>query len=262
MPRSGGNRAGIERGHLRPDGDPAIATELLVGPVYFRLVFGGDLSEPSRTGWRTPSTTHSRCNAPRDPRVVHRAYARCLAKTNRETAMKVGLMAPQGWKGEYDGWDAGRAWERTVELARRRGARVRVAVGVRPLPHGARSDRRDHVRVVLEPAALAGSPAGSESGTWSSARSSAIRAHGQAGLDHRCHLRRPVRAGHRRRLEGGRVARVRLRLPTHGQRIGRLGDHLEVITRMLGPGRATFAGATPRSTGRSTSQRASSGTSR
>jgi AcrR family transcriptional regulator len=34
---------GIARGDLRPDADPAIATELLVGPVYFRLVFGGRL---------------------------------------------------------------------------------------------------------------------------------------------------------------------------------------------------------------------------
>ena len=34
---------GIARGDLRPDVDPAIATELLVGPVYFRLVFGGRL---------------------------------------------------------------------------------------------------------------------------------------------------------------------------------------------------------------------------
>jgi AcrR family transcriptional regulator len=34
---------GIERGDLRPDTDPAVATELLVGPVYFRLVFGGRL---------------------------------------------------------------------------------------------------------------------------------------------------------------------------------------------------------------------------
>jgi alkanesulfonate monooxygenase SsuD/methylene tetrahydromethanopterin reductase-like flavin-dependent oxidoreductase (luciferase family) len=32
--------------------------------------------------------------------------------------MQVGLMAPQGWKGEYDGWDSAEAWERTVELAR------------------------------------------------------------------------------------------------------------------------------------------------
>jgi AcrR family transcriptional regulator len=35
---------GIERGDLRPDADPEIATELLAGPVYFRLIFGGELS--------------------------------------------------------------------------------------------------------------------------------------------------------------------------------------------------------------------------
>ena len=32
--------------------------------------------------------------------------------------MQVGLMAPQGWKGEYDGWDAAAAWARTIELAK------------------------------------------------------------------------------------------------------------------------------------------------
>ena len=32
--------------------------------------------------------------------------------------MQVGLMAPQGWKGEYDGWAPADAWARTVELAR------------------------------------------------------------------------------------------------------------------------------------------------
>jgi len=34
---------GIARGDLRPDADANVATELLVGPVYFRLMFGGDL---------------------------------------------------------------------------------------------------------------------------------------------------------------------------------------------------------------------------
>lgn len=37
-------RRGIARGDLRPDADPEIATELLVGPVYFRLMFGGELT--------------------------------------------------------------------------------------------------------------------------------------------------------------------------------------------------------------------------
>ena len=36
-------RRGIDRGDLRPGADPDLATELLVGPVYFRLMFGGEL---------------------------------------------------------------------------------------------------------------------------------------------------------------------------------------------------------------------------
>ena len=32
--------------------------------------------------------------------------------------MDVGVIVPQGWTGEYDGWDARRAWRRTEELAR------------------------------------------------------------------------------------------------------------------------------------------------
>jgi AcrR family transcriptional regulator len=35
---------GIQRGDLRPDVEVDVATELLVGPVYFRLMFGGDLN--------------------------------------------------------------------------------------------------------------------------------------------------------------------------------------------------------------------------
>ena len=34
---------GIARGDLRADADAGVATELLVGPVYFRLMFGGVL---------------------------------------------------------------------------------------------------------------------------------------------------------------------------------------------------------------------------
>lgn len=31
--------------------------------------------------------------------------------------MRVGIIVPQGWTGEYDGWDASRAWARTVAVA-------------------------------------------------------------------------------------------------------------------------------------------------
>ncbi|MFV2062808.1 MAG: TetR/AcrR family transcriptional regulator [Chloroflexota bacterium] len=34
---------GVRRGDLRPDLDAEVATEMLVGPVYFRLMFGGQL---------------------------------------------------------------------------------------------------------------------------------------------------------------------------------------------------------------------------
>jgi AcrR family transcriptional regulator len=36
-------RRGVARGDLEADADPGLATELLVGPVYFRLMFGGEL---------------------------------------------------------------------------------------------------------------------------------------------------------------------------------------------------------------------------
>ncbi len=31
--------------------------------------------------------------------------------------MRVGIIVPQGWTGEYDGWDPARAWARTVSIA-------------------------------------------------------------------------------------------------------------------------------------------------
>jgi AcrR family transcriptional regulator len=34
---------GIRRGDLRPDLQPEVATEMLIGPLYFRLMFGGTL---------------------------------------------------------------------------------------------------------------------------------------------------------------------------------------------------------------------------
>ncbi len=40
---------GIERGDLRRDVNTDVATELLVGPVYFRLMFGGELNDEFAT---------------------------------------------------------------------------------------------------------------------------------------------------------------------------------------------------------------------
>ena len=99
-----------------------------------------------------------------------------------------------------------------------RGARLRVAVGLRPLPHRAGADRRDHVRVVLGARGAGdGDDARAARAHGRLHRLPQPGAHGQAVIDARRHQRRPVRAGHRRRLEGRRVARLRLRLPVAGR---------------------------------------------
>ena len=129
--------------------------------------------------------------------------------------MQVGLLVPQGWKGEYDGWAAADAWARTVELAGQAEALGFESLWV-----------FDHFHTVPDPT----DEITFESFSVLTALAMADRArpprpHGrlhrvpqpradrQDVLDHRRHQRRPVRARHRRRLEGRGVARLRLRLP-------------------------------------------------
>jgi AcrR family transcriptional regulator len=66
---------GIARGDLRRDADVDLATDLLVGPVYFRQVFGGELSDRVArrivdaflAGYQ-PHDHHQRGATPRAPR--------------------------------------------------------------------------------------------------------------------------------------------------------------------------------------------------
>jgi F420-dependent oxidoreductase-like protein len=39
------------------------------------------------------------------------------ARHRSEASMKLGVIVPQGWTGEYHGWDATAAWARSIELA-------------------------------------------------------------------------------------------------------------------------------------------------
>ncbi len=63
---------GIARGDLRPDADASVATELLVGPVYFRLVFGGRLDEAFADRIVGLVLEGYAPRVPRDPRSVPR----------------------------------------------------------------------------------------------------------------------------------------------------------------------------------------------
>ena len=129
--------------------------------------------------------------------------------------MQVGLMAPQGWKGEYDGWQPADAWARTVELATNADALGFESLWV-----------FDHFHTVPAPTDEITFESFSVLSALAMATSRVRLGHmvvctgfrnpgpdGQAVVDDRRHQRRPVRARHRGRLEGRGVAGVRLRLP-------------------------------------------------
>ena len=158
--------------------------------------------------------------------------------------MKVGLMVPQGWKGEYDGWRAEDAWARTMALAGDAEALGFESLWV-----------FDHFHTV---------PVPTDEITFESF--STITA---AAM-----VTKRVRLGHMVVCTGFRNPALTAKLastidvisggrfelglgagwkedewraygygyPTLGERLAVLGEHLEIIRRMLEPGRATFSG--------------------
>ena len=158
--------------------------------------------------------------------------------------MQVGLMAPQGWKGEYDGWDPADAWSRTVELARQA-----EALGFESLW------AFDHFHTVPEPTdemtlescyvltALAMVTERVRLGhmvVGTGFRNPALTAKLSSTLD-------TISGG---RFELGIGAGWKEEewiaygygFPSLADRLSTLGDHLEIITRMLAPGRSTYDG--------------------
>ncbi len=158
--------------------------------------------------------------------------------------MKIGLMSPQGWKGEYDGWDPAEAWERTLELARNAEALGFESLWV-----------FDHFHTVPVP-------------------TDEITFESFSQLSALAIVTDRVRLGHMVICTGFRNPALTAKLastidvisggrfelgigagwkedewlaygygfPPTGERITTFGEHLEVITRMLAPGRATWEG--------------------
>ena len=158
--------------------------------------------------------------------------------------MQIGLMAPQGWKGEYDGWDAAEAWARTVELAYQA-----EELGIESLWVF------DHFHTVPDPT----DEITFESFSVLSALAMATR---RVRLGHMVVCTGFRNPAHTAKLSstidvisGGRFElgigagwkkdewlAYGYGFPPIGERMDAFGDHLEVITRMLAPGRATYAG--------------------
>jgi alkanesulfonate monooxygenase SsuD/methylene tetrahydromethanopterin reductase-like flavin-dependent oxidoreductase (luciferase family) len=158
--------------------------------------------------------------------------------------MEIGVVIPQGWTGEYDGWDARRAWERTVAVTRQAERLGFESAWV-----------FDHFQTEPEPsdeltfesfstlAALAASTERVRLGhvvICTAYRNPALTAKMIGTLD--------VISGGRMELgigAGWKEDEWRAYgygFPDTKTRLATLADHLEIITRMLGPGHATFAG--------------------
>lgn len=158
--------------------------------------------------------------------------------------MQVGLMAPQGWKGEYDGWDPAEAWQRTVELARQAEDLGFESLWV-----------FDHFHTVPEPT----DEITFESFSVLSALAMATR---RVRLGHMVVCTGFRNPAHTAKLSstidvisGGRFElgigagwkkdewlAYGYGFPPIGERLDALGDDLEVISRMFAPGRATYEG--------------------
>ena len=158
--------------------------------------------------------------------------------------MDVGVLIPQGWKGEYAGWDPARAWARTVELARQADELGFESEWV-----------FDHFTTVPEP-------------------TDEITFESFSVLSALAMVTKRVRMGHMVICAGFRNPALTAKLastidvisggrfelgigggwkedewiaygygfPPIGERLAALSDHLEIIRRMLEPGRATHEG--------------------
>ncbi len=158
--------------------------------------------------------------------------------------MQVGLMAPQGWKGEYDGWDPGDAWTRTVALAEQAETLGFESLWV-----------FDHFHTVPEPtdeitfesfsvlSALAMATDRVRLGhmvVCTGFRNPALTAKLSSTIDVISGGRFELGIGAGWKEEEWRA--YGYGFPSLGERMETLGDHLEIITAMFAPGRATVTG--------------------
>lgn len=158
--------------------------------------------------------------------------------------MKVGLMIPQGWKGEYDGWDPAEAWARSVVLAKQAETLGFESLWV-----------FDHFHTVPDPtdeitfesfsmlsaiAMVTQRPRLGHMVICTAFRNPALTAKLASTID-------VISGG---RFEVGIGAGWKkdewlaygYGFPPIGERISTFEEHLEVITRMLAPGHATYDG--------------------
>jgi F420-dependent oxidoreductase-like protein len=158
--------------------------------------------------------------------------------------MKVGLLAPQGWKGEYDGWDPAEAWARTVELARQAEELGFESLWVFDHFHTV-PDPTDEITLesfsVLSALAMVTSRVRLGHMVICTAfRNPALTAKLASTIDVISDGRFEVGIG--AGWKEDEWLAYGYGFPSIGERIDVFEEHLEVITRMLAPGHATYEG--------------------
>jgi F420-dependent oxidoreductase-like protein len=158
--------------------------------------------------------------------------------------MRLGAIVPQGWTGEFDGWDGARAWARMLEVARQAEATGFESIWL-----------FDHFHTVPQPtdemtfesfttlSALAASTARVRLGhvvICNGFRAPSVTAKMISTLDVISGGRVELGIGAGWKEEEWRA--YGFPFPSTAERLDALGDALEVITRMLAPGRATYEG--------------------
>jgi len=159
--------------------------------------------------------------------------------------MRVGLMVPQGWKGEYDGWEPRAAWARSLACAADAERLGFESLWV-----------FDHFTTVPEPTDEITFESFTMLGGLSQATNRVRIGHMVVCTGFRNPALTAKMASTLDVMSGGRFelgigagwkedewVAYGYDFPDTPERLATLRDHLEVITRMLGPGRATFLGA-------------------
>jgi F420-dependent oxidoreductase-like protein len=158
--------------------------------------------------------------------------------------MQVGLMSPQGWKGEYDGWNPLDAWSRTVELARQAEGLGFESLWVFDHFH---TVPRPSEEITFESFSVLGALAVATERVrlghmvvCTGFRNPALTAKMSSTLDVISGGRFELGIGAGWKEEEWRA--YGYGFPTIGERMAALGDHLAVIEAMFRPGLATFEG--------------------
>jgi F420-dependent oxidoreductase-like protein len=160
--------------------------------------------------------------------------------------LKLGVIVPQGWTGEYEGWEPSRAWDRMVEIARRADELALDSIWL--FDHFHTTPNPTDAPVFESYTALTALGAATQNArlghvvTCAGFRNPALLAKMVSTMD--------VVTGGRMLLGIGAGWKEEewlaygYRFPDRRERLARLEDALQIATRMFEPGRATYSGRT------------------